>query len=311
MPLPAEFDLIARHFRPLAGEGALNLTDDAAILTLPPGRELVITTDTMVAGVHYLPESPAFGIARKLLRVNLSDIAAMGATPFAYLLAVSMPRGTPGSWLADFAAGLAADQAAYKIHLLGGDTTSTPGPTTLTVTMLGHAAPGAAWRRSGARPGDDIWVTGTIGRGVLGLHALRGEIPDPAGALAAHYLLPSPRVGLRLHGLVTAAMDLSDGLLQDAAHIARASGLSLAFDLARIPLCPEATQELLISGAAGGDDYELLLTAAPEDAARLQAAADGVSLTRIGTCLAGPPHVIARGADGATVPTGRGGWSHF
>jgi thiamine-monophosphate kinase len=234
----------------------------------------------------------------------------MGATPFAYLLALSMPRGTPDSWLTDFAAGLAADQTEFGIHLLGGDTTSTPGPITLTVTMLGHAARGATWRRSGARPGDDIWVTGTIGRGVLGLRALRGEIPDPDGSLAAHYRLPVPRVGLALHGLVTAAMDLSDGLLQDAAHIAHASGLTLEIDLPAVPLCPAADLALLASGAAGGDDYELLLTAAPADAAHLQAAAAacGVPLTRIGTCLAEPPGVTARDA---AIPLGEGGWSHF
>ena len=314
MTLPAEFTMIKCHFRPLAGLGALDLTDDAAVFAPPPGRELVITADTMVAGVHFLPDDPAPNIARKLLRVNLSDIAAMGATPFAYLLALSIPRGTPEAWLAGFAAGLAADQATYSIHLLGGDTTSTPGPVSLTVTMLGHSAPGAAWRRSGARPGDDVWVTGIIGRGVLGLRALRGEVADPDGTLAGHYRLPSPRVGLPLHGMVTAAMDLSDGLLQDAGHMARASGLTIELDISRVPLCAagrQAGDDFVLSGAAGGDDYELLLTAPPADAAALQAAAAPVALTRIGRCVAGDGQLRAIGRHGEPLQTGGGGWSHF
>jgi len=314
MTLPAEFAMINRHFRPLAGEGALGLTDDAAVFTPPPGRELVVTADTMVAGVHFLPDDPAGAIAQKLLRVNLSDIAAMGAVPFAYLLALSIPRGTPEAWLAAFAAGLAADQAAYGIHLLGGDTTSTPGPVSLTVTMLGHVEPGTAWRRAGARPGDDVWVTGVIGRGVLGLMALRGEVTDPDGSLAAHYRLPSPRVGLKLHGLVSAAMDLSDGLLQDSGHIARASGLTIELDVTRVPLCAAGVAQgvgFVDSGAAGGDDYELLLTAAPADAEALQAAMAGVPITRIGRCLAGAPEVKAIDARGEPITPGTKGWSHF
>ena len=314
MTLPAEFAMINRHFRPLAGEGALGLTDDAAVFTPPPGRELVVTADTMVAGVHFLPDDPAGAIAQKLLRVNLSDIAAMGAVPFAYLLALSIPRGTPEAWLAAFAAGLAADQASYGIHLLGGDTTSTPGPVSLTVTMLGHVAPGTAWRRAGARPGDDVWVTGVIGRGVLGLMALRGEVADPDGSLAAHYRLPSPRVGLKLHGLVSAAMDLSDGLLQDSGHIARASGLTIELDVTRVPLCAAGVAQgvgFVDSGAAGGDDYELLLTAAPADAEALQAAMAGVPITRIGRCLAGEPAIKAVDEAGQTLSAGTKGWSHF
>ena len=314
MTLPAEFAMISRHFRPLAGEGALGLTDDAAVFAPPPGRELVVTVDTTVAGVHFPPDDPARSIAQKLLRVNLSDIAAMGAVPFAYLLALSIPRGTPEAWLAAFAAGLAADQASYGIHLLGGDTTSTPGPVSLTVTMLGHVAPGTAWRRAGARPGDDVWVTGVIGRGVLGLMALRGQVADPDGSLAGHYRLPRPRVGLKLHGLVSAAMDLSDGLLQDSGHIARASGLTIELDVSRVPLCAAGVAQgigFVASGAAGGDDYELLLTAAPADAEALQAAMGGVPITRIGRCLAGEPEVKAIDARGQPVAPGTKGWSHF
>ena len=158
--VPAEFGLIARHFRPLAGPGALDLLDDAAVVMPPPGRELVITTDAIVEGVHFLPSDPPFTVAQKLVRVSLSDLAAMGATPWAYLTTVSVPRGTPAAWWEGFAAGLAADQAAFGLILLGGDTTSTPGPISLTATLLGHVAPGQALTRAGARAGDDIWGDG-------------------------------------------------------------------------------------------------------------------------------------------------------
>ncbi|MGI4976721.1 MAG: thiamine-phosphate kinase, partial [Janthinobacterium lividum] len=176
MVLPAEFGLIARHFRPLAGEGSLGLADDAAVFVPPAGRALVVAADAMVAGVHFLPDDPAETVGRKLLRVNLSDLAAMGAVPFAYLMTVSAPVGTPDAWFAGFAAGLAADQAAFGVRLLGGDTTSTPGPMTLSLTVLGSVVPGCAVLRSGARAGDGVWVSGTIGDGALGLDVLQGRV---------------------------------------------------------------------------------------------------------------------------------------
>jgi thiamine-monophosphate kinase len=308
--------MIARHFAPLAGAAALGLLDDAAVFVPPAARELVVTADAMVGGVHFLTDDPAGSIAQKLLRVNLSDLASMGAAPLAYLLTLSAPRGTPDEWFGAFAAGLALDQARYGVRLIGGDTTSTPGPFSLSVTMFGHVAPGTAWRRNGARPGDDIWVTGTIGNGVLGLWALQGKVADPDGSLAAHYRLPSPRLGLDLHGIVASAMDISDGLLQDAGHMARASGVAISIEVARVPLSPAghaAGPEFVCSGIAGGDDYELLLAVAPGDAASLRAAADaaGVAVTRIGRCAEGEPAVTCVGADGRSMPAGGGGWSHF
>jgi thiamine-monophosphate kinase len=314
--LPAEFSLIARHFAPLAGAAGLGLLDDAAVLMPPAGRELVVTADAMVAGVHFPPDDPPGFIGQKLLRVNLSDIAAMGAAPLGYLLTVSAPRGTPDAWFAGFARGLAADQAEFGVSLLGGDTTSTPGPITLSVTMLGHVAPGQAWRRGGARAGDGLWVTGTIGDGVLGLAALRGEIADPDGSLVARYRLPRPRLGLALHGLVHAAMDVSDGLVQDAGHMARASGLALCIETARVPVSAAGRQagpDFVASGAAGGDDYELLLAVPPDAAEALNRAAGegGVAVTRIGRFSAGAPAVSGVDAEGAPVTLGGGGWSHF
>src|SRR5271157_1558202 len=234
--LPAEFALIARHFRPLAGPGALDLQDDAAVFAPPPDRELVLTCDAMVAGVHFLPDDPADLVGRKLLRVNLSDLAAKGAVPFGYLMTISTPRDTPDAWFAGFVAGLAEDQRKFGITLLGGDTTSTPGPITLSLTILGHVAPGRALLRTGAQPGDGIWVTGTIGDGALGLAVARGRLSDPTGHLLCRYRLPQPRIGLAIAGIASAGMDVSDGLVQDLGHLCRAGRLAAEIDTALVPL---------------------------------------------------------------------------
>ena len=198
--LPPDFALIARHFLLLAGPGALNLQDDAAVLAPPAGRELVLTVDAMVAGVHFLPDDPPDLVGRKLLRVNLSDLAAKGAVPLGYLMTVLTPRDTPDAWYAGFAAGLAQDQTVYGVTLLGGDTTSRPGLISLSLTAIGHVAPGQAVHRAGAQPGDSIWVTGTIGDGALGLAVARSRLADPNGHLLSRYRLPQPRVGLAIAG---------------------------------------------------------------------------------------------------------------
>jgi thiamine-monophosphate kinase len=312
---PAEFGLIARHFRPLAGPGGLDLLDDAALMTPPPGRELVLTADAMVAGVHFLPDDPPDQIGQKLLRVNLSDLAAMGAAPLAYLMTVSAPRATPDGWFACFAAGLARDQTRYGIMLLGGDTTSTPGPISLSLTCIGHVAPGQAIRRRGAMPGDEIWVTGTIGDGALGLAALQGRLADPDGVLTARYRLPQPRLGLLRQGLVHAAMDVSDGLVQDLGHLARAGGVRALLDAVAVPLSAAARAAgpaWLEVCLTGGDDYELLIAAPAASAAPLQAAAAslGVAIVRIGRFVAGDG-VRVQDAAGAEMALPAAGWSHF
>ncbi len=311
MTLPAEFALIAA-FRPLAAPEALALQDDAAVFAPPPGRELVVSADAIVEGVHFLPDDPPDLVARKLLRVNLSDLAAMGAVPLHYLLTVSVPRGTGAAWFAAFARGLAEDQARYGITLLGGDTTSTPGPMSLSATVIGHVAPGRAWRRSGAQAGDALWVTGTIGDAALGLLALRGEMADPDGRLASRYRLPEPRLGLALDGIVSAAMDVSDGLLQDAGHLARASGVGVEIEAARVPL-PAGAQAHRAACLTGGDDYELLLAVSDAHGPRLTAACAqaGVPVTRIGRCVGGPARVDVHDASGDRLTVGAGGWSHF
>ena len=314
--LPAEFALIARHFRPLAGPGSLNLQDDAAVLAPPPGRELVLTCDAMVAGVHFLPDDPPDLIGRKLLRVNLSDLAAKGAVPIGYLMTVSTPRETPDAWFAGFCAGLKQDQEQYGVTLLGGDTTSTPGPISLSLTVLGHVAPGQAVHRAGASPGDGIWVTGTIGDGALGLAVARGRLTDPTGHLLARYRVPQPRVGLAIAGVASAGMDISDGLVQDLGHICRASGVAAEVVAALVPLSEPAR----VAGAAwlascltGGDDYELLLAVPPSREAALRCAADAVSIpvTRVGDFRAGPAAVTVRENDGTPMSFDRSGWSHF
>jgi len=319
--IPAEFSLIYKHFRPLAGPGALDLGDDAAVFAPPPGHELVIAADAMVEGVHFLSDDPPDLVARKLLRSNLSDLAAMGATPFGYLLTVSVRRDTPDAWFARFAAGLAADQAEYAVALLGGDTTSTPGPASLSLTILGTVAPGTALRRNGARPGDGVWVSGTIGDGALGLLAATGRLADPEGYLAGRYRLPQPRVALgqRLAGIATAAMDVSDGLVQDLGHLCRGSGVSATIEAAQVPLSPAARAAvaaepaLLARCLAGGDDYELLLAvpAARAGALREAAAACGIAVTRIGAFAAGAAEVTAIGPDKRPLMLGAQGWSHF
>jgi thiamine-monophosphate kinase len=314
--LPAEFALIARHFRPLAGPGALDLQDDAAVLTPPPGRELVLTCDAMVEGVHFLPDDPPDLIGRKLLRVNLSDLAAKGATPLGYLMTVSTPRSIADAWFAGFAAGLAQDQREYGITLLGGDTTSTPGPISLSLTAIGHVAPGQAVHRSGATPGDGVWVTGTIGDGALGLEVARGRLADPTGYLLSRYRLPQPRLGLAIAGIASAGMDVSDGLVQDLGHICRASGVAAEIDARLLPLSDAvraAGPEWLATCLTGGDDYELLLGVPPDREAALLRSSCGVGLvvTRIGDFRPGGPEVMVRGTDGKPMSFASGGWSHF
>jgi thiamine-monophosphate kinase len=312
-PLPGEFALIARHFRRLAGAGALDLQDDAAVLMPPAGRELVLAADAMVAGVHFLPDDPPETIGRKLLRVNLSDLAAMGAEPLGYLMTVALPKGTPDSWLEGFVAGLAEDQALFGLSVLGGDTVSIPGPVTLSLTILGTVPPGEALRRAGARPGDDLWVSGTIGDGALGLRALRGAFPDPSGFLARRYRLPEPRLalGIALRGVARAAMDVSDGLVQDAGHLAGAAGCAVAIEAARVPL--SAAGNPLPLCLTGGDDYELLFAASPEDALRVETAARaaGTPVTRIGRFTEGAPEVRVLDDEGRPMELPRQGWSHF
>ncbi len=333
-----EFALIDRHFKPLAtAPGALGLADDAAVLGLDPGFELVITTDTLVAGVHFLAGDPADTLGHKLLAVNLSDLAAMAAEPLAYLLSVALPRQWPAeasdAWLAGFAAGLRALQNDAGIALVGGDTVASPHDLVLGLTAIGRVPAGQALRRSGARPGDDVWVSGTIGDGALGLAVLKGEYPDlPAAAAAAlveRYRRPIPRLALgrRLAGLATAAADVSDGLIADLDHICHASDVAADLVLDRLPLSGAVAAVVgdapsrLAGLAAAGDDYELVFTAPAAAAGAIigAAAAASVPVVPVGRIEAAPA-IAANSikssrvkvvADGRVIAVDRRGYSHF
>ena len=319
-----EFERIARFFAPLAAPGALGLTDDVALIDGPDGEEYVLSTDAIVEGVHFLPDDPPDLVARKLLRVNLSDLAGKGAAPVGYLLMTALPRSRDEDWLAAFAAGLAADQSAYGIGLLGGDSTSTEGPATLSATVIGRVARGRAILRSTAKPGDLVYVSGTLGDAALGLLALQGELPGLDSAhrafLADRYRLPQPRLtlGQRLVGVAQATMDVSDGLVGDLGHICETSGVGARIQAAALPLSP-ATRAVVAAEPArlaavlgGGDDYELLLTVPAGKAAAIPmlAAETGVPLTHIGRIEAGKG-VTVLDATGKAIPVPVAGYQHF
>ena len=315
-----EFDFIARLMKPLTGGApeALGLLDDAAAIPARPGFDLIVTNDMIVEGVHFLPSDPLDRVARKLLRVNLSDLAAKGAQPWGWFLAVSWPARCGWTEREAFAKGLAEDQAQFGLSLLGGDTTSTPGPLTASATLLGWVPSGQAKLRSAARSGDLILVSGTIGDGWLGLKAARGEISAPMAL--QRYRLPEPRLALRdALSAAHACADVSDGLLADAGRIAIASGLGAQIDLDRLPLSEDGLRHVegpgdplsaLIDLASGGDDYELVLTAAPARAQQVIAAAAtaGVRMTVVGRMSEGQG---VRGLyQGREAQLGRLGYRH-
>jgi thiamine-monophosphate kinase len=319
-----EFERIRRLFAPLAGPGGLGLLDDAALVDCPAGQRLVVTADAIVAGVHYLPDDPPDLVGRKLLRVNLSDLAAMGARPLYYLLTTALPAALGSDWLAEFTRGLAEDQRRFGINLLGGDSVATTGPAVLSLTAIGEVAAGMEVRRNDARAGDLVWVSGTIGDAFLGLALLRGAYPQLAPAyrteLIGRFQVPDPRVdlGCRLAGVAHAMIDISDGLIADLGHICETSCVAAVVELASLPLSSAAkviTDEepgVRIAMAAGGDDYELLFTA-PADSTKT---IDDLSwvldlpITRIGTIEPGEG-VRLVDAEGRTIPVGQSGYRHF
>lgn len=327
-PASGEFDLIARYFAPIAAAfpGALGLKDDAAIFDPPAGSRLVVTADAMVAGVHFMADDPPDLIARKLMRVNLSDLAAKGATPYACLLTICLPTGTEEGWIAAFAQGLAADASEYAFPLAGGDTTRTPGPLTLSLTAVGLAPIGRApLLRSGAQAGDLVFVTGTIGDAHLGLAVQQGEFaalaPEHRAALIERYRLPQPRVafGQALAAVpgVHAAADVSDGLVADLGHICAASGLGARLRADKLPLSAAAEAAMAMADIGsrlltGGDDYEIVFTAAPaaETALRGLASDQGLRLTAIGSMGNGQGVTVLDGA-GEIISLLQKGYRHF
>ncbi len=318
-----EFERIARFLAPLAADwpGALGLTDDAALVELAAGQTLVVTADALVAGVHYPADEAADVVAARLVRVNLSDLAAMGARPIAYLITMALPAETGDDWLERFAGGLEREQARYGISLIGGDSVATPGPICLSLTAFGTVPEGQALRRDGARAGDAVFLSGTVGDAALGLVALRDGLD---GIDAAHrarlidrYRSPRPRVelGQRLVGLAHAAQDVSDGLVADLGHICAASGVGAVVEAERLPLSPAARAAVAALGLdpvlGGGDDYELLFTVAPDDGGRVAELARGLdlALTEIGRIQAGAGVTVVD-RDGREIAVPRPGYRH-
>jgi thiamine-monophosphate kinase len=320
-----EFETIRTLLAPLADpDHALGLMDDVAVLPSRPGYDLVLTKDAIVEGVHFLPDDTLDTVAQKLLRVNLSDLAAKGAEPFGYLLACHWsPRcGWPERAL--FVAGLARDQDTFGIRLLGGDTVSTPGPASFSATLLGWTAKGRLTSRAGARPGHAVYVTGAIGDGWLGLQAARGRLtlePERLEALAEHYRRPTPRLafGQAVQGLATAGLDVSDGLVADLGHLAAASGVGMDIQLELTPLSAAAhvwfgnrpdPQAAIADLASGGDDYEIAFTVHPQDEAAVRREADRLHLrlTRIGEVVRGSG--VSLRYLGEPVTMRAGGWTH-
>tara|TARA_R110001606_G_scaffold26267_12_gene84853 strand:+ start:20039 stop:21037 length:999 start_codon:yes stop_codon:yes gene_type:complete len=321
-----EFALIDRLLKPLAAKtpAALGLTDDAAVLSPTPGRDLVLAKDAMVAGVHFLEDDAPEDVARKLLRVNLSDLAAMGANPVGYLLATFWPEKLPRDWIEGFAAGLQKDQDEFGVGLLGGDTVRTPGPLSLSLTAVGEVTAGQALRRNGAAEGDLIVVSGTIGDGALGLLALKGALvgldEDLQKKLIDRYHLPQPRLALGklLTEKATACIDISDGPLADIGHICDESRLGAEIEWERIPLSYAARQALAQNARlrdvvlTGGDDYELAFTLPPamEEALEQLATESGLALTIIGKMTAGNDVRVFH-EDGTELTLDTRGWQHF
>jgi thiamine-monophosphate kinase len=325
---PTEDELIVRYFEPLAGDGGLALKDDAAVLTPSPDHDLVLTADALVAGVHFFPDDPPAAIAWKALGVNVSDIAAKGARPAGFLLALALPEDWTEPWLKAFCAGLREASATYDCPLLGGDTVRARGPLSLSITAIGEVPTGRMVRRTTARPGDWICMTGTIGDAALGL-ALRldGNAPwaqglsqDDRDFLLDRYLHPRPRLAMIdiLRAYANAAMDVSDGLAGDLAKMLRASGATAAVETAKIPLSAAACRAmsadagLLDRIVTGGDDYEILCTVPEDKLASFLAASEraGVPAAAVGRVLAGEGLPVFR--DGATERRyERGSFSHF
>lgn len=323
---PGEFDLIAQYLAPLAESfpGALSLTDDAAVLKPTPGRDLVVTKDAVVAGVHFLAEESPDVVAARALRVNLSDLAAMGAHPTAYFMALALPPSLGVNWLEGFVGQLAADQRTYGISLAGGDTVSTPGPLTVSITALGEVPAGGALTRAGAQLGDRIFVSGTIGDAGLGLAALKGEagplIEEELGHAIKRHRFPEPRLelGQGLVGVASAAIDISDGLVADLGHLAGASSLGAEISAAAVPVSAAiadliaAEPSWLARALTAGDDYELLFTVpqnAADDVASVSHRA-GVPVAEIGIVVE-EPGLTVLGADGGPMTFDAGGYAHF
>ena len=322
--------LIGLYFKPIAKHpGAFGLVDDAAAVAPPKGCDLVLKTDGIIGGVHFFPDDPPDTVAKKALRVNLSDLAAKGAKPLGFLLTLALPKTVGPDWLKAFARGLGQDADRYGCPLFGGDTDRTPGPITISIAAFGAVPHGKMVRRSGARVGDRVLVTGTIGDAALGL-LVRGDAGNATRwgldrgqeqHLVQRYLVPEPRNAAAAAVLshASGSMDISDGLAGDLTKLCKASGVTAAIDVARVPLSAAAraalkgNPELIETILIGGDDYEVLVTVPPRqvEAFRKAAAAAGVAATEIGTIAAGKAAPRFLGQDGRPLALHQLSYSHF
>ena len=326
--LPGEFALIERYLAPLtvAAPGAFALKNDAAVLEFPPDERLVVTVDTLVAGGHFLPDDPPESIGRKVLRVSLSDLAAMGARPHSYILAASWPGDLDEAWIAAFCRGLAADQERFGLALVGGDTTATPGSMTFSLTAFGTVKGSKVLDRASLRPGDDLYVSGTLGDAYLGLKMLRGAVPglspEAGSHLADRYRCPEPRLALGQalldQDLAASALDVSDGLAQDLGHLLATSAVGAELELEAVPVAQAAEQALHLLGEprqavlSGGDDYELLFAASPEKRPEIGELSSQLALpiARIGRVRAEAGLTVVD-SQRQPVPLASLGWTHF
>jgi thiamine-monophosphate kinase len=313
-----EFDIIAEIFAPLATyPGAFGLKDDAAAIPARPGFDLIVTSDQIAEGTDFFAFDSAASVAQKALRVNLSDLAAKGAVPEFYLLVLTLPHSMNVAWLKDFAAGLAEDQKHFGIALLGGDTASTEGPLSITVTAFGYVPQGKMLKRSGARAGDAVYVTGTIGDSAGGLAIFKREkhtlTDTDRDYLITRYRVPQPPVGFAaaLRDFATASVDVSDGLLADLGHVASASGVGMTIEAEAIPRSPALRAfwgdsiEAIVRAATAGDDYQIAFTADPT---REQALLDA-GATRIGRVTPGQGVELVH--QGAFIQVPQSGYRHF
>lgn len=325
----SETDMIQTYLAPLAKgvPGAFGLTDDCAALPIEAGMDFIVTTDPIIAGVHFFPDDRAEDIAWKALAVNVSDLIAKGAEPFAYTMALALPAAAQRSWISAFARGLEDGQAAFGCHLVGGDSDRTPGPLSISITAFGKIPHGAMVRRSTAREGDHLFVTGTIGDSAIGLNIRRdpGRFADGLSAedrdyLIGRYLRPSPRLLIRplVRAFASAALDVSDGLVKDLRRLAEAAGAAASIPCDRVPLSPPAQRALALDLAtwrsivAGGDDFEVLFAVSPHRLAAFREALRGaaVQVTEIGVLERGLG-VTVLDERGARIDPGLGGYDHF
>ncbi len=326
----SEAELIQTFLAPLAGgfAGAFGLTDDCALLPVPAGEELVLTTDAVAAGVHFLEDDTPEDIAWKALAINISDLAAKGARPICYLMSLSFPEPPERGWLADFARGLREAQNAFSISLAGGDTDRRPGPLSVSIVAIGSVPKGRMVRRGTAKPGDKLFVSGTLGDAALGLRLRRqsglagawGLGDDQASDMDLRYRRPQPRVQLRdaVLGSASAAMDLSDGLAKDLGRLCKASGTGARVSTSLLPLSDavaaavRAVPSLMTDVLTGGDDFEVLAAVAGglSQSYAVAAKAAGIPVAEIGEITAGP-EVCFEDAFGNPIVLDRSGWDHF